>query len=83
MAKYERRYCIVCGKPLEHKKAGRPRRFCGGACKQKDYRELRRWVRAANEAALAGRPDPPKAWRWAERVGQRTGRQGLVTEVQP
>lgn len=77
---YERHYCIVCGKPLKHKPTGRPRRFCDDACKQKDYRELKAWVSAANDAALAGEPDPPKTWRWEVRVGLRAGRQSLVTE---
>ena len=66
---YEPLFCLVCGEKLEHKSTGRPRRFCSAKCKQKDYRELRKWAKAAVEAALAGEPEePPMLWRWAERV---------------
>jgi endogenous inhibitor of DNA gyrase (YacG/DUF329 family) len=70
---YEPLYCLVCGEMLEHKPTGRPRRFCSARCKQTDYRELRKWAKAAVEAALAGEPEPPKLWRWADRVKAEEG----------
>lgn len=64
---YEAPRCLVCGKELEHKTTGRPRRFCSNACKQLDYREFRRWARATVEAELLGLPELPKTWRREER----------------
>jgi len=65
--------CIVCGGELEHKSTGRPRRFCSNACRQMDYRELRKWAQASVEAFLAGRPEPPQGWRYE--TGQAGGGQ--------
>ncbi|MEU5883695.1 hypothetical protein [Spirillospora sp. NPDC047279] len=30
--------CVVCGRPLERAGTGRPRRYCGQACRQRAYR---------------------------------------------
>ena len=58
---YERPYCLVCAKPLTHKPTGRPRRFCGDACKQKDYREMKNWVQVSIENMLIGLAEPPQS----------------------
>ena len=64
---YERPRCLVCGEPLQHKPTGRPRRFCSPACRQKDWREVRKWAKAAVDAALTGEPEPLIAWRYETR----------------
>ncbi len=58
-------YCLVCGRDLQRKATGRPRRFCSNACRQRDYRELCRWAKRAVDAAQAGDPEPAQRWRWA------------------
>jgi endogenous inhibitor of DNA gyrase (YacG/DUF329 family) len=35
--------CAYCGEPLAQAARGRPRRFCGGRCRQAAH-ELRRWA---------------------------------------
>jgi endogenous inhibitor of DNA gyrase (YacG/DUF329 family) len=71
---YERPHCIVCGALLEHEPTGRPRKFCSAACKQKDYRELRKWAKAAVNAVMAGEPEPePFTWRWSHSVTKLSG----------
>lgn len=65
---YERSWCLVCGADLERKATGRPRRFYSDACKQKDYRQFRKWVRVSVDAALAGRAEPPMSWRYETRL---------------
>ena len=87
---YEALFCLVCGRDLEHKPTGRPRRFCSARCKQRDYREIRRWASAAVDAAMAKLPEPPMRWRYMVRYELRTGgayqhpgftgRDSLVTE---
>lgn len=72
---YESPHCLVCGAPLEHQATGRPRRFCSNACRQKDYREIRKWASRSVDAALAGLPDPPMIWRYE--TGQAGYRQEL------
>ena len=70
---YERQRCLVCGEPLEHKATGRPRRFCSDACKQKDYREMRLWAKAAVDADLLGIEAPAMWWRYETSAAGRTG----------
>jgi len=65
----ERQYCLVCTKRLEHKPTGRPREFCSNACKQKDYREIRKWASVCIENYRMGLPDPPRSWRKGEMLG--------------
>lgn len=60
-------FCRVCDAPLDQPATGRKKKFCGGACKQKNYREMKKWVTQAVDAALAGEPEPAKWWlseRW-------------------
>ena len=61
---YEQERCIVCGDLLEHAATGRPRRFCGDACKQKDYRCFKQWIKQTVDAELAGDPELPMSWRF-------------------
>jgi len=60
---YERERCLVCGRPLTHKPRGRPKSHCSDACRQRDFREFRKWVKATVEAELAGGDELPKDWR--------------------
>ena len=73
---YEAPFCIVCGKDLVHKPTGRPRRFCSARCKQKDYREIRRWASAAVDAIRCGMPEPPLSWRHTPRPDQFSNARG-------
>ena len=65
---HEAARCLVCGDSLEHKATGRPRRFYSDACKQKDYREFTKWVRATVDSELAGGPELPKDWRYESAI---------------
>jgi len=56
---YEPETCRVCGTELEHKPTGRPREFCGGACRVKYHRAYRKWIKACVDAALAKKAEPP------------------------
>lgn len=60
------RKCLVCGQRINPKTTGRTPKFCSNACKQKDYRERRRWAREAVDAALKGEKEPGKEWRKGE-----------------
>lgn len=54
--------CRVCGERLDIDHIGRRRKFCSAACRQKNYREEKKWTKKAVDAALAGEPEPPKDW---------------------
>ena len=50
--------CRQCGEPLQHKRTGRPKRFCSARCRMAYRRALKRWAHRANDAALAGEQEP-------------------------
>jgi hypothetical protein len=49
------RFCAYCGDELRQPPTGRPRRFCGSVCKQRDYRAR---VRRRKEREALARPAP-------------------------
>jgi predicted nucleic acid-binding Zn ribbon protein len=44
-------HCLICGRPLEQHKVGRPRSYCSDACRVKAYRQRKR-----QQAATAAPP---------------------------
>ena len=62
LARYTRRqtHCLWCGKELEHRSTGRPRKFCSGKCRVYYGRAERQYARTSAEAALRGAPQPPR-----------------------
>lgn len=55
---YEPETCRVCGTELEHKATGRPKEFCGGACRVRYHRAYKKWIAACVDAALSGQSEP-------------------------
>lgn len=57
-------FCKVCGGPIEHQNSGsgRIREFCSNKCKQRNYREWRKWAGLAVKADLVGDPEPSIDW---------------------
>ena len=53
-------FCLWCGAELEHRRTGRPRRFCSPGCRAAHNRALKQHARRCVEAALAGQPEPPR-----------------------
>ena len=73
--------CLVCGAPIEQPRTGRPRRFCGGACRVRDHRMMKRWAHEAVGAALASQPEPHKWWRDGEtRVHRRCSETPVIRD---
>jgi hypothetical protein len=52
--------CQWCGAELEHQATGRPRCFCSTRCRVAYNRAVKQHAAACVEAALAGKPEPPR-----------------------
>ncbi len=66
---YRQIRCKMCGVGLEHKAHGRGRVFCGPACRVAWNRASRRWAAASVDAALAGLPEPARAFGYPVEIG--------------
>ena len=50
----------MCGSELVHLATGRDKKFCGAKCRVAYNRELTRWAKRCNDAALARQPEPER-----------------------
>jgi len=65
---YRLAICAHCGKDLEHKGTGRPRRFCSARCRVAYGRALKAWARKSVDAILTGEPAPARPGCYVTRV---------------